>query len=189
MSTIDQLLAKHCPNGVEYFALSEVCSTFSGGFIKKTKQDATFTYPVYNGGAEPTGMYSDFNSEANSIAISARGSIGFVNWVEQKFWAGNSCHVVLSKSKDLENRYVYFYLKHHEFDLYALRNVGSIPALNLGPLLKFRIPIPHIDVQLEIIRILEEFTALEKELEKELIARRKQLQFYRNQLLSFKELE
>lgn len=189
MSAIDILLTKHCPDGVKFFALSEVCSTFSGGFIKKTKQDVNFKYPVYNGGAEPTGMYSDFNSEANSVAISARGSIGFVNWVEQRFWAGNSCHVVLSKIKNLDNRYVYFYLKHHELDLYALRNVGSIPALNLGPLLKFGIPVPHIDVQLEIIRILEEFTALEKELEKELVARRKQLEFYRNKLLSFKVLE
>ncbi len=182
MNTIDELLNKLSPNGVKFIQLGEVCSTFSGGFIKKTKQDSGFPYPVFNGGAFATGRYSEFNSEANSIAISARGSIGFVNWIPHRFWAGNSCHVVLSKVEFLETKFVYHYLKAHEGDLYALRNVGTIPALNLAPLLKFKIPIPPLEVQKEIIAIIDTFTELESELEAELEARKSQYAFYRESL-------
>ena len=47
------------------------------------------------------------------------------------------------------------------------------------------IPVPHIAVQDEIVRILDKFTELEKELEKELELRRKQYEFYRDELLTF----
>lgn len=186
MTRIQDLLNKLSPEGVEFMQLGEVCSTFSGGFIIKTKQDPGFPYPVFNGGAFATGRYSDFNSEAKSIAISARGSIGFVNWIPHRFWAGNSCHVVLSKVQKLETKYVYHYLKAHEADLYALRNVGSIPALNLGPLLKFKIPVPPIEVQIEIVNILDKFTELEAELEAELKARKTQYEYYRESLFEDK---
>ena len=46
-------------------------------------------------------------------------------------------------------------------------------------------PVPPQPVQEEIVRILDKFTALEAELEAELEARRKQYEFYRDQLLTF----
>jgi type I restriction enzyme S subunit len=173
--------------------IADVCSTFSGAFVKKTKQDDNFEYPVFNGGATATGRYSDFNSPANSIAISARGSIGAVNWVPTKFWAGNSCHVVLATDPRLNNRFLYHYLKFHEPSLYALRAVGSIPALNLKPLLKFKVPIPAMEVQTLISQALDKFEALINDtsagLPAEISARRAQYEYYRSKLLTFKELD
>lgn len=190
MSNLDKLIEKYCPNGIKYQPVSEMCSTFSGGFIKKTKQDDSYTYPVYNGGSLPTGYYSEFNTEANSIAISGRGSIGFVNWVETKFWAGNSCHVVNSKNKmKLNNKFLYYFLKDNQDALYKLRNTGSIPALNLAPILDFKIPVPHIEIQNEIIRILDQFLELGVELEAELETRKTQYIYYRNNLLDFSQDE
>jgi type I restriction enzyme, S subunit len=178
---------------VTWVEISEVCSTFSGEFIKKTKQDDSFEYPVFNGGSSATGYYSDFNSPENSIAISARGSIGAVNWVPTKFWAGNSCHVVLATDPKLNNRFLYHYLKFHEPSLYALRAVGSIPALNLKPLLKFKVPLPPIEAQIQISQVLDKFEALIHDiavgLPAEIVARRQQYKYYRNKLLSFNELE
>ena len=182
MSKIDDLLAKMCPKGVIRLPISDLCTTFSGGFIKKTKQDISFEFPVYNGGAEPTGFYEEFNSPADSIAISGRGSIGFVNWVSTKFWAGNSCHVVQANKMELNNKFLYYYLKHHEVDLRALKNTGSIPALNLGPLLKFLIPLPPLEIQKEIVAILDKFTELEAELEAELEVRKIQYRRYLERL-------
>ena len=49
----------------------------------------------------------------------------------------------------------------------------------------FPIPIPPLAVQEEIVRILDKFSLLTAELEAELELRRKQYDFYRNQLLSF----
>ncbi|ERH33416.1 hypothetical protein HMPREF1550_00528 [Actinomyces sp. oral taxon 877 str. F0543] len=48
---------------------------------------------------------------------------------------------------------------------------------------------PPLEVQREIVRILDQFTALEAELEAELEARRKQYEHYRDRLLSFPEKE
>ena len=54
--------------------------------------------------------------------------------------------------------------------------------------MRIEIPLPPIEVQREIVRILDNFTSLEAELEAELEARRKQYEYYRDQLLSFKHL-
>jgi type I restriction enzyme S subunit len=180
-------------SNVSWEEIGAVCSTFSGAFVKKTKQDESFEYPVFNGGSTATGFYSDYNSPENSIAISARGSIGAVNWVPTKFWAGNSCHVVLATDPRLKNRFLYHYLKFHEPSLYALRAVGSIPALNLKPLLKFEVPLPPVDLQEQISFVLDKFEALINDitigLPAEISTRRQQYEHYRTKLLSFKELD
>ena len=159
--------------------------------MKKTNQSSDFEYPVFNGGSTETGFYNKFNAPANSIAISARGSIGAVNWVPTKFWAGNSCHVVTPIDETLLTRFLYHFLKFSEPGLYELRTVGSIPALNLKPLLQFKIPIPSILQQGVISQNLDKFEALVNDLSvglpAELVARRKQYEYYRDKLLTFEE--
>ena len=51
--------------------------------------------------------------------------------------------------------------------------------------MKIEVPIPPIEIQNEIVKILDTFTQLEAELEAELEARDKQYQYYRNKLLDF----
>jgi type I restriction enzyme S subunit len=176
---------------VVWAQLGSVCRTYSGDFVKKTKQDDNFQFPVFNGGSSFTGFYSESNSPANSITISARGSIGSVNWVDVPFWAGNSCHVISPDSAKLVSRYLYHYLKHNETALQKLKAVGTIPALNLKPLLGFEIPIPSLEAQAQIVKKLDMFDALINDLSfgipAELAARRKQYEYYRDQLLTFKE--
>ena len=50
-----------------------------------------------------------------------------------------------------------------------------------------RVPVPPLEVQREIVRILDQFTTLEAELEAELEARQAQYEYYRDRLLSFPE--
>jgi len=52
---------------------------------------------------------------------------------------------------------------------------------------KFKIPLPPLDIQKEIVKILDNFTQLEAELEAELEARMKQYEYYIDELLSFGE--
>ena len=54
---------------------------------------------------------------------------------------------------------------------------------------KFRIPVPPLEVQCEIVHILDDFTLLSAELSAELKARQKQYEYYRNKLLTFEEAE
>jgi type I restriction enzyme, S subunit len=173
--------------------LEEAAEIRIGEFVKKTKQDPDASYPVYNGGTTETGFYKDFNSEAESIVISARGSIGFVNFLKTKFWAGNSCYVIRSRSEEFDVKYLYHYLKACEPKLYRLRAVGGIPALNLGPVRNFPLQIPPLKVQQEIVAILDKLDTLVNDisigLPAEISARRKQYEYYRNKLLTFKELD
>src|SRR3989338_3977678 len=106
MSKIDDLIAKQRPNGVEFMKLGDVCDLFIGEFVKKTKQDKDYIYPVYNGGSRPTGQFNEYNCNENSVVISARGSIGFVNWVASKFWAGNSCYVLKNITEQLNHKFL-----------------------------------------------------------------------------------
>lgn len=53
---------------------------------------------------------------------------------------------------------------------------------------QIEIPCPPIEVQNEIVRILDKFTQLEAELEAELDCRKRQYEFYRDQLLSFDKI-
>ena len=62
------------------------------------------------------------------------------------------------------------------------------PKLMSNQMALVEIPVPPIPVQREIVRILDNFTSLEAELEVELEARKKQYEYYRDQLLSFKQL-
>ena len=68
---------------------------------------------------------------------------------------------------------------------------GSIPALNKKDLEKLRIPVPPLEVQRRIVRVLDEYTAahdeLVRKLEEEMALREQQLSLVRNQLLTFTE--
>lgn len=170
----------------------DVCSLSIGEFVKKTKQDSSAEYAVYNGGTTPTGYYSKANSPGRSVVISARGSIGFVNYLERAFWAGNSCYVIRPLNSDLDVKYLFHYLKANESALYELRAVGTIPALNLKPVQGFMLPMIAIEEQIKLASMLDKFQeftmGLTAGLPAELAARRKQYEYYRNQLLTFKEL-
>lgn len=177
---------------VRWMTLDELCNVTMGEFVKKTLQADSFEFPVYNGGATPTGYYSKSNAPENSVVISARGSIGVVNFVPSKSWIGNSCFLVRVKDADLDNRFMYHFLKKSEPELYSRRTVGTLPALNMKPVKDFLVPVPTLDEQQRIVEILDNFDALVNDisigLPAEIKARRQQYEYYRDQLLSFKEL-
>jgi hypothetical protein len=72
-----------------------------------------------------------------------------------------------------------------QIDIQALCTFQGIPALNAANLKKLPIPLPPLSVQQEIVRILNKFTQLEAELD----CRLRQYEYYRNNLLTFNELE
>ena len=187
MSKIDELMAKLCPEGVEFRKLGEYLKVTIGEFVHKNKQSLDGKYPVYNGGIEPTGLYNDFNNSGNKIIISARGAnAGYVNKIATKYWAGNSSYSlsVIDENK-LNYLFVYYFLKTNEYKFIDQQQKGGIPAVSKKQVEEFQIPIPPLLVQEEIVRILDKFTELETELEAELEARTRQYEYYRNELLAF----
>lgn len=185
MSKLNDLINKFCPHGVKYVRLGDVCKITSGKFVNKSKQTKNGHYPVYNAGTGPTGFYDDYNTDSDKIIISAQGAAGFVNHIREKFWAGNSCHVLNIFDNNLLTRYLYFILLKMAPLIISKRTKGITLSVTKSSLEILKIPLPPLPVQEEIVKILDKFTDLENELENELRMRKMQFNAYRDKLLTF----
>lgn len=187
MSKLQELIRELCPEGVEYKKLGEICEIKRGARITKAQvlQKREGKYPVISGGMNPLGYLNDFNRDENTITIAKYGSAGFVNWQKEKFWANDVCYSLFPQ-RILNNRFLYYILCNNQDYLYQLVNRDAIPYhLPQIHIEKLYIPVPPLEVQKEIVRILDHFTNLAAELQAELQARKEQYEYYRDKLLSF----
>ena len=190
MSTLKELLNKHCPDGVEYKTLEEVCSIYTGEQLNR-KNMIKEGYPVINGGVSASGYTDKYNEEENTITIAQGGNAGFVNFINTKFWAGAHCYVIKPIIENINNKFLFYVLKNIEKYIMSLKTGTTILGLQKIKVLTLKIPIPPIEVQKEIVRILDEFTEkttkLQELLHKETILRKKQYEYYRDKLLTFSD--
>ena len=186
MNKLDELIKELCPNGVEYKELGDMAKVTIGEFVHKDKQSENAKYPVYNGGISNTGYYDEYNEEKNKIIISARGAnAGYINRIFVNYWAGNSCYTINANDKIINWNFLYYVLKNKEKGLLNKQQTGSIPSISKKQVESILVPVPPLEVQDEIVRILDNFTALTAELTAELTARKKQYSWYRDYLLKF----
>ena len=181
-------------NNIIIKKLKHICSITIGEFIHKNKQKENGKYPVFNGGISNTGYYDSFNNSGNKIIISARGAnAGFVNRISGKYWAGNSCYSIGVIDKNINWNFLYYYLKNLQNKLIGEQQKGSIPAISKKQMEEFSIPVPPLEEQERIVAILDRFDALCNDpisgLPAEIEARKKQYEYYRDKLLTFKEKE
>ncbi len=186
MSKIFDLINELCSNGVEFRELGDICNSLAKGTLKQEDLVDKGAYPVVNSSRDYYGFYDKYNNEANAFTIASRGEYaGFVKFIDCKFWAGGLCYPYTSKDEDyILTKFIFYFLKSIEkknMDILVAR--GSIPALNKSDFDKVKVPVPSIEVQREIVRILDSFTLLTAEL----TARKKQYEFYRDFLLNFNE--
>lgn len=186
---IDQMLSERCPEGIEYVTLKKISGIQIGEFIHKNRQSIFSKYPVYNGGISETGFYDKYNRDGNQIIISARGAnAGYVNKIERPFWSGNSCYT-LTINENNNWYFYYYYLNAHQSLLIDSQQKGGIPAVSKKQVENFRVPLPLVEIQNEIVQILDTFseyvTSISEGLPAEIDARRKQYEYYRNKLLTF----
>ena len=141
-------------------------------------------YPVY-GCNGIVGTHDQFNNE-NSPIIGHIGTAGIVVWGEGKHFVTYNGTICNPKKDILLSKYVYHYLL--TLRLTELTK-GSQPFLSYDTLKKICIPIPPLDVQAKIVKILDALTALTAELTAELTMREKQYHYYRDNLLTFSDDE
>ena len=129
------------------------------------------------------------------VLIAEDGSASLDNYSIQyatgRFWANNHVHVVRGK-EGLNTRFLYHYLCIVNFVPFL--SGGGRAKLTKGKLVDIPVPIPcpdnpkkSLEIQAEIVRILDAFTAMTAELTAELNLRKKQYNYYRDQLLSFED--
>ncbi|GAA9409051.1 restriction endonuclease subunit S [Helicobacter pylori] len=187
MHKIERLLQTLAPKGVEFRKLGEVCEIIRGKRVTKKEILDKGKYPVVSGGIGFMGYLDEYNREENTITIAQYGTAGFVNWQNQKFWANDVCFSVIPK-ETLINRYLYYVLTNMQNYLYSISNRSAIPySISSNNIMQITIPIPPLEVQQEIVKILDAFTELNTELNTELKARKKQYEYYQNMLLDFND--
>ncbi|WRB23525.1 restriction endonuclease subunit S [Helicobacter pylori] len=184
MHKIERLLQTLAPKGVEFRKLGEVCDFQKGKSI--TKKAVTLgKVPVISGGRQPAYYHNEANRSGETIAISSSGVYaGYVSYWDIPVFLADSFSVS-PKQKTLMPKYLFHYLTTQQDAIHATKSTGGIPHVYSKDLQNFLIPIPPLEVQQEIVKILDAFTELNTELNTELKARKKQYQYYQNMLLDF----
>lgn len=188
MSRIDELIKKYCPDGVRYQPLGDACKIETG---KRDANEAVegAEYLFFTTSREILTI-DEFRWDTEALLIAGNANVGDIKHYIGKFDAYQRTYVLSNFNKDLMPRFLFYSIKSRLKDYLGDKtNTAAMTYIVLGTLKNFPIPVPPIEVQREIVDILDKFTQLEAELEAELEARRKQYEYYRNELLSFKNVK
>ncbi len=181
---------------VEWKALGSLAEIGTGSSNRQDESE-NGAYPFYV--RSKNILRSDtFQFDETAIIIPGEGGIGDIfHYVQGKYALHQRAYRICVTSELLDTKYLYHFMS-SRFKRYILtKSVGATSISIRKPMLEgFQIPIPCPDnpekslkIQAEIVRILDTFTELTTELTTELNMRKKQYNYYRNQLLSFEEGE
>ena len=132
----------------DFVMLSEICEISKGKQINGEFLSEKGKYYVMNGGTEPSGYYSNYNVEANTISISEGGnSCGYVQFNTSPFWSGGHCYTIQNIVRGVDNLYLYHYLKSKEDAIMKLRIGSGLPNIQKKDLAMFKIKIPPTEQQ------------------------------------------
>ena len=208
MSRLADLIAQLCPDGVEYRALGDVGVFVRGGGLQK----ADFVEA-----GMPCVHYGQIHTRFGTSTTTAISSVSEAQFARLKHaeygdlliattseddeavgkataWLGDG-EVAISGDMfyyrhNLEPKYVSYFFASSSFQEQKRPYLTGAKVRRIADkgLSRIQIPVPPVEIQREIVRILDQFTTLEAELEAELEARRTQYEHYRNHLLSYDSL-
>lgn len=184
---------------VEWKSLGDVVNFQRGRRLVKSQLETRGKYAVYQNSMTPLGYYHEYNVAAQSSFIICAGAAGEIGYSENEFWAADDVHFAITPEY-INDRFLFHFLLTQKNKISGQVRRASIPRLSKSVIEKLEFPIPCPDnpekslaIQSEIVRILDKFTALTAELTAEITAeltmRKKQYNYYRDQLLSFGESE
>ena len=193
MSRLDELIQEYCPDGVEFKPIKEVYQRLKGTPITAAKmkeiENAEGDVRIFAGGKTVIDAFEEDIPKANitrvpAVLVQSRGVIDAV-YYEKPFTFKSEMWAYTHENKTAV-KFLYYVLKNNMPKFReAASGMGSLPQISLKVTEDFEVPVPPLEVQGEIVRILDNFTELTAELTVELTARQKQYEYYRNHLLTF----
>ena len=184
MSRLAELIKQLCPDGVEYKPLSRcvVLPSIPRG-LKRSQYESSGFFPIVDQGKEQIAGYT---CDETKLVRDVPGIVfgdhtREIKYVDYFFVPGADGVKWIRAVDGIGIRYLF-----HCLLSLSIPSRGYNRHWNL--VREMRIPVPPLEVQREIVRILDQFTTLEAELEAELEARRTQYEHYRNHLLSYESL-
>lgn len=192
MKNLETLIQELCPDGVEFVKLGDVCKISRGKvYSKKYLAEHIGEYPVYSSQTANDGILGKigtYDCDGKFLTWTTDGAYaGTVFYRQGKFSVTNVCGLISCSNPILSLKFLYYWLT-IEAPKHVHQGMGN-PKLMSNQMAKIEIPLPPIEVQTEIVRILDKFISLEAELEAKLEAeldcRKRQYEYYRDKLLSF----
>ena len=206
MSRLEELIQEFCPDGVRFYELREIFDIKNG--YTPSKSNASYwengSIPwfrledirtngrvlndslqhVTNNAVKKSGLF-----KKNSIMISTTATLGEHAMILTDYLSNQQMTNLTIKNAFVDKllpKFVFYYCFEIDKECYNIANYsGGIPIVNQKKFEKLTFPLPPLKVQQEIVRILDQFTELTAELTAELAARKKQYEYYRDELLTF----
>lgn len=201
MSNLEELIERLCPDGVEYKTLTELFDTKNGYTPSKSKEE------YWTNGTVPWFRMEDIRENGNILSkaiqyvseSAIKGSLFSADSIIVATSATIGQHALIKVPSLANQRFTYLVLKDEfkeqidimfiyyccfKLDEYCKEclNQGNFASVDMKKFLKFKFPVPPLEVQREIVRILDNFTFLTAELAAELAARQKQYEYYKEYL-------
>lgn len=209
MNKIEKLIKELCPNGVEWKKLGEIGSFVRGNGLQKTD----FTekgvgcihygqiYTYYNLFTDKTKSYvsSDLAEKLKKVEtgdiVLACTSENIEDICKCVVWEGSETivtggHASIFKHNQ-NSRYIAYFFQSNLFVVQKIKYVYGAKVIDIknDDLSKIQIPLPPLPIQTEIVRILDKFVEQQEQLEKLIELRKKQYEYYREEMLKPKEGE
>ena len=190
MTKLEELMQKLCPDGVEYKTIGDLCNISRGRVMSKDYiKENVGQYPVYSSQTENNGQFgsiSTFDFDGEYLTWTTDGAnAGSVFYRNEKFSITNVCGLLKVKKSSVNTRFLYFSLS-VEAKKHVNSGMGN-PKLMSNVMAKIKIPVPPLSVQEEIVHILDVYTELTakltEQLNAELTSRKKQYEYYKEDLL------
>ena len=200
MSKLDELIRELCPDGAEYVKLNSVCDIYDGTHSTPnyTESGVKFASVENIGDLYATQKYiseKDFEKykikpRIGDVMMTRIGSVGVCTVVDRNEALAFYVSLALLRPQldKVQSRFLKYAIEsiHGRKELRKRTLINAVPIkINKDDIGKVTIPLPPIEIQSEIVRVLDNFTNLTAELTAELTARKMQYSYYRDNLLSF----
>ena len=122
-----------------------------------------------------------------SVLIPRKGSVNKLYYVDVPFWTVDTIFFTEIYTELANPKFIYYLLQKEHLE--KLNQAGGVPSLTKSVLDEVKIPVPPLEEQERIVKILDGFDKLcndfSEGLPAEIEARQKQYEYYRDKLLSF----
>jgi len=199
MSKVDDLLHELCPDGVTYRLLVDVADILYGYPCDASKfNEEKNGMPlirirnVLNGQTETfttEKVPDDYIIKKGDLLVGMDGNFHVGNWkMEDSILCQRVCKIYSKNENELvSNRYLSHLLGPIMKAIENSKQSGTVKHLLAKDINAITIPVPPLEIQCEIVHILDSFTELTSELITELDARKKQYEYYLNELIKENE--
>lgn len=188
MSRLEELIQKLCPDGVEYCQLSTLADISTGSHNTNEELDDG-AYPFFVR-SQDVRRLNTYDYDETAIITSGDGvGVGKIfHYISGKYALHQRAYRIHIIDDRIMSEFFFHYMKATFFEYIQKTAVNSSVTSVRRPMLnKYPVPVPPLEVQREIVRILDNFTSLTAELQAELQARKKQYEYYRDELLKPQE--